>query len=278
MQRCIDLALDVKPSKTMSAAYLLEICSCSPHFLEIVRGDSTENNEVHEPTLDMIDVLTKKFLIESRNIKVENIGVTKTAVYGLILSIRHLLENSDIEQYHQRYAEVFNDLAPACISISEKLLPIVSNPSPEGYLPDNIEDIGVHDDTPKSQIVLVYAWRTIKEITLLLAELLRQSVKIESSQLTLLPTESLIEIAQLFINIFLQSKHRGVFEQAYVGFSIVCEYFGKSKKQEMVNLPKKWLRDAVDLCIGIKHSDDLCSTRRSAGNNLCYISDLSLIY
>ncbi|XP_048524151.1 uncharacterized protein LOC109543125 isoform X1 [Dendroctonus ponderosae] len=275
MQRSIALSLDVKPSKTMSAAYLLELCSCSPHFYEIVRGDRTDNDEMHEPTLEMIDLLTKKFLIESTNIKVENIGVTKTAVYGLILSIRHLLEKSDIQQHHQRYAQVFNDLAPACINISETLLPIVCNPSPEGYLPDNVEDIGVHDDTPNAQIVLVYAWRTIKEITLLLAELLKQSVRLESFQITLLPTASLIEIAQLFIDIFLQSKHRGVFEQAYVGFSIVCESFWKSTNKEIANLPKKWLRDAVDLCIGKKHSDDLCSTRRSAGLPFLILSVLT---
>lgn len=98
MQRSFSLALDVKPSKTLSAAYLFEVCSYSPYFYDIVHCECGEDTKkLNDPTLDMIVVLTKKFLNQSSEIKLETIGVAKTAVYGLILSIRHLLENRNIE-------------------------------------------------------------------------------------------------------------------------------------------------------------------------------------
>lgn len=81
----------------------------------------------------------------------------------------------------------------------------------------------------------------------------------------MLSEKTLKKIGEFFVDVFIQSKHRGVFEQAYVGFSIVCDSFWKSNNKNIVQLPAKWLTEALNLCTGKKHSDDLCPTRRSAG-------------
>ncbi|XP_066137388.1 uncharacterized protein THADA isoform X2 [Euwallacea fornicatus] len=275
MQRSIDLALDVKPSKTLSAAYLFEVCSYSPYFYDIVHCECGEEaKKSNDPTLDMIVVLTRKFINQSSEIKIENIGIDNTAVYGLILSIRHLLESRDIEQYNETYAGIFDHLVSTCFSIAEKIMPLVCNPSPEGFLPENVEDLCENDESPKSQKLLVYAWRTMKEMTLLLAEIAKQSVKLQN-ELTMLPEVTLKKIGEFFVNVFVQSKHRGVFEQAYVGFSIVCEYFWKSSNENIVRLAPNWLQQALDLCTGKKHSEDLCATRRSAGLPFLILSILT---
>ncbi|XP_050296471.1 uncharacterized protein LOC126736248 isoform X2 [Anthonomus grandis grandis] len=277
LQRSFEMALDVKPSKTLSAAYLFEVCSYSPHFKEIVRCESGENaNKFHDPTLDMIVVLTRKLLDKSEEIKMDNVSVTQMAVYGLILSVRHMLENRDMGSHNDSYKTVFSHLVSNCFKISEKIMPVVCNPSPEGYLPDNVEEIGIcdNDESPKSQRFLVYAWRTMKEMTLLLAELVKQSIKLEN-QLQMLPQETLKEIGEFFVNVFVQSRHRGVFEQAYVGFSTVCEHFWRSSYPAIAILPKKWLREALELCTGKKHSEDLCATRRSAGLPFLILSILT---
>lgn len=275
MQRSFELALDVKPSKTLSAAYLFEICSYSPYFYDIVHCEcGEETKKLNDPTLDMIVVLTRKFLNQSSEIKIDHVSMAKASVYGLILSIRHLLENRDVNQHNDTYAGVFDHLVSTCCSISEKIMPVVCNPSPEGYLPENVEDLCENDESPKAQMVLVYAWRTMKEMTLLLAEIVKQSIKLEN-QISMLSEETLAKIGQFFVDVFIQSKHRGVFEQAYVGFSIICENFWKSSRSKISCLPKQWLQDAVDLCTGKKHSDDLCATRRSAGLPFLILSILT---
>lgn len=110
-----------------------------------------------------------------------------------------------------------------CQKIFRVVLPIVSNPAPEGYLPDNEEtEINIRDDTVRSQKILVYAWRTVKEITLLFAEFVQQDRSIEDNFLSV---ERYVEIGEHFMDIFVQAKHRGVFEQAYLGFCIICEEY-----------------------------------------------------
>ncbi|CAG9766886.1 unnamed protein product [Ceutorhynchus assimilis] len=275
MQRSFELALDVKPNKTLSAAYLFEVCSYSPFFYDIVHCECGEEaKKSNEPTLVMIVVLTRKLINESSGIAIDNIMETKTGVYGLILSIRHLLDNREMEQHNDTYSGVFELLVSTCFDISEKIMPVVCNPSPEGYLPDSVEEICDNDESPKAQKVLVYAWRTMKEMTLLLAEIVKQSIKLEN-QIIMLPEEQLIEIGIFFVTVFIQSKHRGVFEQAYVGFSMICEYFWKSSRQNISNLPKQWLQEALDLCTGEKLSEDLCPTRRSAGLPFLILSILT---
>ncbi|XP_076259481.1 thyroid adenoma-associated protein homolog isoform X2 [Rhynchophorus ferrugineus] len=274
MQRSFELALDVKPSKTLSAAYLFDICSYSPFFNEIVHSERGESDTLNDPTLDMIDVLTKKFINQSEEITIDHISMAKSSVYGLILSVRHLLENRDISQHNQRYAGVFDQLVSTCFKISEKIKPIVCNPSPEGYLPESLEDFCENDESPKAQMILVYAWRTMKEMALLLAEVVKQSIKLEI-QLPMLSEDLLTRIGLFFVDVFVQSKHRGVFEQAYVGFSIISEHFWISSRSKINAFPKEWLQEAIELCTGKKHSDDLCATRRSAGLPFLILSILT---
>ncbi|KAL1490921.1 hypothetical protein ABEB36_011593 [Hypothenemus hampei] len=275
MHRSLNLALDVNPNKTLSAAYLFDICSYSPYFREIVdREYGEEAKNVNDATLGMIVILIKKLLSLSADIQVETIGSSKTAVYGLILCIRHLLENRDVQQYNDLYASVLKHLVTICLSISATIMPVVCNPSPEGYLPENVDDICESDESPRAQKVLVYAWRTMKETTLLVAEIVKQSITLENQE-TILSEDTLLKIGQFFIDIFVQSKHRGVFEQAYVGFSTICECFWKSARPNVVKLPKEWLELALELCTGKKSSEDLCATRRSAGLPFMIISILT---
>ncbi|XP_030763962.1 thyroid adenoma-associated protein homolog isoform X2 [Sitophilus oryzae] len=265
MQRSFELATDVKPSKTLSAAYLFDICSYSPFFFDIVHSECGEAaKKGNDPTLDMIVVLTRKLINQTADIKIDHVSMANASVYGLILSVRHLLENRDISKHNDTYSGVFGHLVGNCINISSKIMPVVCNPSPEGYLPDYVEDFCENDESPKAQMVLVYAWRTMKEMTLLLAEIVKQTMKLES-EISMLSDDLLMEVGQLFVNVFVQSKHRGVFEQASVGFSIICEHYWSSSREKINSLPRQWLNDALELCTGKKHSEDLCPTRRSAG-------------
>lgn len=101
-------------------------------------------------------------------------------------------------------------------------MPIVANLSPEGYIPDGND---ILDQSSTSQKILVYSWKTMKEIMLLFAEIVDQTIQLEKQNL--LPESDIQKIGDFFIDVFIQTKHRGVFEQAHVAFSSICKSFSK---------------------------------------------------
>lgn len=70
----------------------------------------------------------------------------------------------------------------------------------------------------------MFAWRNVKEIALLLGDIAAQVVNCED-KLKLVEDELLFKIGNFFIDLFVRTKHRGVFEQAYLGFYKLCEGF-----------------------------------------------------
>lgn len=62
-----------------------------------------------------------------------------------------------------------------------------------------------------------------------------------------------------------ETKHRGAFEQAHVGFSQLCSRLWRSDKVDLNQLPRLWLYQILISITGIKENSKLCATRRSAG-------------
>nr|CAH7713689.1 unnamed protein product [Callosobruchus chinensis] len=266
MQRCMTIAQSLKPSKTLSAAYLLEMCTYSPYFREIVElKDKASGAPVMDPLpdLDMTILLISK-LVAQRRAAGNELTETRVAAYGILFSIRHLLQKRDLSEGNEAYAGLFSHLKVLCLDLKNTIMPVVCNPSPEGYIPDNDEVVNDGDIASKAQAILVYAWRTMKELTLLLAEVVEQTVKLET-KLRMLDQYSLIKIGEFFISVFIESKHRGVYEQAYVGFCTICRAFYRSKSPILNMCPKLWLVKAMALCTGKNKNENLCATRRSAG-------------
>ncbi|CAH0552961.1 unnamed protein product [Brassicogethes aeneus] len=266
----ISMAQDIKPSKTLSAAYHFQVCTLSPYF-EVTAKEYLQNS-VELDNFDYIILCILTEMLEKQRNKVIVMENLKTSQYGIILSINYLLKNRNIHESNKEFSVLFQRLVDVCLQMKNNIMPVVCNSSPEGYLPDNA-DLEI-DESSLAQMVLVYAWRTMKELTLLLAEIVRQCIKLEE-QISMLKEEVLTLIGQFFFNIFIESKHRGVFEQAYVGFSIISQAFWISRNQHLSSLPKLWLKEALHLSVGIKESDKLCATRRSAGLPFLILSIVS---
>lgn len=165
------------------------------------------------------------------------------------------------------YSKIFSRLVKFCLKIKTHVMPVVCALSPEGNLPD-FEDgdnsFLETDQSSKAQMILVYAWKTIKNVMLALAEIVKQTVELEKSH-PMLDDQTLLEIGEFLMEVFKQSKHRGVFEQAHVAFSIICKYFTTSTNSKLKMYPLKCLQEAIDLCTGKKTDERLIATRRSAG-------------
>ncbi|XP_047459692.1 thyroid adenoma-associated protein [Mugil cephalus] len=131
-----------------------------------------------------------------------------------------------------------------------------------------------------AQMVLVCCWRSMKEVAMLLGQLC-QSLPLhyanntttttttnnkEARAHTGLITEEQVEgVGLYFRQQLLQSRHRGAFELAYVGFVRLTDMLCRSGSQALQQLPARWLSEVLEEVKSSDPSSKLCATRRSAG-------------
>ncbi|MCI4376608.1 hypothetical protein PGIGA_G00190450 [Pangasianodon gigas] len=116
-----------------------------------------------------------------------------------------------------------------------------------------------------AQMVLVCCWRSMKEVSMLLGELC-QSMPLYTHTCKGLITEEQVEgVGRYFREQLLQSRHRGAFELAYVGFVRLTDMLCRSGSTTLQQLPAQWLKEVLEEVKCSDPSSKLCATRRSAG-------------
>ncbi|XP_048392441.2 thyroid adenoma-associated protein isoform X2 [Stegostoma tigrinum] len=118
-----------------------------------------------------------------------------------------------------------------------------------------------------AQMVLVCCWRSMKEVSLLLG-FLCQNLPLQSTpdlKDGLLMLHQVGEIGEHFKCQLLQSRHRGAFELAYVGFVKLTEMLTSCKNSDLQKLPQQWLEEVLHEVKSSIPTSKLCATRRSAG-------------
>jgi thyroid adenoma-associated protein len=97
-------------------------------------------------------------------------------------------------------------------------------------LPGEVEALSMESGENASkvtaQMVLLCAWRTVKEVSLTLGDLAAKAPAYEADQY-LLDYDQLFQIGVHFTSLLSETKHRGAFEQAYVGFCKLCAWLWK---------------------------------------------------
>ncbi|KAM4770872.1 tRNA (32-2'-O)-methyltransferase regulator THADA [Rhinophrynus dorsalis] len=147
-----------------------------------------------------------------------------------------------------------------------------SQPLPEDTVPSNTlcAEMKGKEGSPCSvtaQMVLVCCWRSMKEVSLLLG-MLCQRLPLQShpdSPCGLITIEQVKEMGEYFKHHLLQSRHRGAFELAYVGFVKLTEMLIGCKEESLHSLPRQWLCNVLEEIKSSDPSSKLCATRRSAG-------------
>ncbi|XP_059214737.1 thyroid adenoma-associated protein [Centropristis striata] len=122
-----------------------------------------------------------------------------------------------------------------------------------------------------AQMVLVCCWRSMKEVAMLLGQLC-QSLPLHytnhahtHTHLGLITEEQVEGVGLYFRQQLLQSRHRGAFELAYVGFVRLTDMLCRSGSQALQQLPARWLSEVLEEVKSSDPSSKLCATRRSAG-------------
>ncbi|XP_051772571.1 thyroid adenoma-associated protein isoform X1 [Ctenopharyngodon idella] len=120
-----------------------------------------------------------------------------------------------------------------------------------------------------AQMVLVCCWRTMKEVSMLLGHLCQSMTlycPLTHPDSRGVITEDQVEgVGKYFREQLLQSRHRGAFELAYVGFVRLTEMLCRSGSAMLQQLPAHWLKEVLEEVKSSDPSSKLCATRRSAG-------------
>ena len=114
-----------------------------------------------------------------------------------------------------------------------------------------------------SQMLLLCAWRSVKEVSLLLGSLCATFSATEA--VNLVSIQQIQEISEFLISLLLETKHRGAFEQAYVAFCSLVASLWQSPTPELHSLPSSLLSDLLKEIEEGGKRKSLCATRRSAG-------------
>ncbi|XP_055597744.1 thyroid adenoma-associated protein homolog [Uranotaenia lowii] len=305
------LMTSIKPNDSISAAYYLEyLCFINTNTeVPYTSDESTHIQPKVYRTLLWCDQILQHGLLMAKASLLR--AARENPLFGSLICIRHLLSKVDLRQICQceLWIKYVLKLIETCREISKIVVVVVNSSSPEGHLPNDfssIENYGFDEDVEMQaeetneevaaeelsdlkttpQMLLLCSWRTVKEISLILGDLafkapiakVQQSIVNDSPEndtVGLLSCEQIIEIGDHFIELLSETKHRGAFEQAYVGFSKLCIRLWGSSHTELHQLPMKWLEEILSTISGDENSiennnselrtEKICSTRRSAG-------------
>ncbi|XP_053689382.1 thyroid adenoma-associated protein homolog [Sabethes cyaneus] len=302
------LMTSVKPNDTLSAAYYLEyLCFVNTYI---------EAPTVCQGPFSIIQTKVYKTLVWCERILQHGLHIAQASLlraarenpmFGSLACIRHLLNKIDLKEVAKckLWVAFVSNLVLTCRQLTKIVSVVVNNSSPEGHLPNDFsevetyglddEDVEMHsgdEDVPEGisnlkttpQMVLLCSWRTIKEISLILGDIVFKTPTSKSSKSIvnendedynrLISCDLIMEIGSYFTELLAETKHRGAFEQAYIGFSKLCIRLWGSQHDEQHQLPMKWLQEMLTIIDSDSHNDNcstdtkavkICSTRRSAG-------------
>ncbi|KAG7818911.1 hypothetical protein KL928_002779 [Ogataea angusta] len=165
----------------------------------------------------------------------------KASVQGYFSALKHIftVKSDDLEKYVPA-------LIDCCMDIWQITKDVLQNDSPEGNLPEEVEEYSADLEAKygkASQVVYNYCWRALKESTNLL-EILISKYTIDQEQLR--------TIGEILMEQLATVRHKGAFTSVFPTYVACC------KKS---NYTKEWLAQTLHL---VKH-EKISITRRSAG-------------
>ncbi|XP_026838024.1 thyroid adenoma-associated protein homolog isoform X2 [Drosophila erecta] len=290
----IQLLLSLRPSDSATGAFQLQVyCKANIVQSELPTPAQSTPDTIHAPLTFRALQWCLQHLKEGLCLAQLDLGEAAklNPLYGLLFASRHLLQQLKLKELAKEphWRQYIEELVTICLAVSSVVLPVVSSASPEGHLPETCdqetdqpltnvldrqltrEELQQVRTTP--QMILLCAWRSSKEVCLILGELVQRAPLEEEEQQRqgdfLLSCAQLEAIGEHFLQLLAETKHRGAFEQAYVGFTMLCRRFWHSESVRLNQLPGQWVNEAMAMVSGQEEwagrGARLCATRRSAG-------------
>ncbi|KAF9414926.1 hypothetical protein HW555_007317, partial [Spodoptera exigua] len=275
LEDIIRQASSLKPTDCVSAAYKLELLRTRlPE--RIVQDEQSEEVVL----LGLVQRLARECGAQcgecSRSILR---GAAAAPMFGVLHCLRavlHKLDPLSISRDEQ-WTALIAQIIETCMEVNAAVACVVNNSSPEGHLPmDMTIQITDHGNSGNvtledgrqvtAQMVLLCAWRSVKEVSLLLGEIsgrltIREECEGGEEGEGSLSAAQLRAIGEHFTALLSDTQHRGAFEQAYVGFTMLLDRLWRCRSAELHGLPRAWLQRLMQIIAGATTAP----TRRSAG-------------
>ncbi|RYO81329.1 hypothetical protein DL766_004480 [Monosporascus sp. MC13-8B] len=189
-------------------------------------------------------------------------AVLKAPVHGSFASLRYLWGSLSVKKYTEDYLshlESLQDRAIACCDrIWQAVRHILCDDSPEGHLPEELEEVEGLD----TKGLLSYSFRAIHESSNLMKTIGNNARNERAKGLLTLSRDSFERIGRLTFDELSNLRHRGAFTTVTQTFSSCCQlvkYF-PAPTTEQASVLGEWYKGALN-CIYTQAS----TTRRSAG-------------
>lgn len=288
---CIDLVLiekmmkSIRPPESLTSTYLMEILTLTTLNNEDFKFRSEANSESSQDIL-CVFIWCEKHILEGLVLAEKSLIVAASSypLYGFVFCIRHLLLKIDLKSLEitksVQWQDFFARLIILCKRLTEIVSPVVNSDCPEGIIPP--EEVQVLDENTRKkwkeisekttpQIILLYSWRTIKEVSLLLGNICLKAPLVED-HVGVVSVGQLLNIGDHFLDLLSKIKHRGAFEQSFFGFSQFCLRLWQCNEPQLHKLPTEMLQQMILSISGVENEktellslENLCATRRSAG-------------
>ncbi|XP_015594002.1 uncharacterized protein LOC107267174 isoform X2 [Cephus cinctus] len=262
-----------------ASAYLLKILTLPCYAKEDYKLELlfTPTKHIQSDAKKLINILIQRYEAPIK-LAQQNIvtAIGKHSLYGFLFCVRSLLSICNLREIsmEEDWREMISTIIDQCFRLNEAVTQIVNNSSPEGHLPMDLNSdylnclfFDPEATTVTPQMVLLCSWRTVKEISLLFGYLIAEvPISDNTTNASLLSEKQIIDIGELFVKLLYETKHRGAFEQAHVGFQKYCTRLWSLDSKSLNHLPRKWLHELLLAIIGVMPKNPkLCATRRSAG-------------
>ncbi|KAI9324872.1 putative death-receptor fusion protein-domain-containing protein [Zopfochytrium polystomum] len=202
-------------------------------------------------------------------------GSSKHPMHASFIALRYVIEEIDFKNLDSDELESWRVILERALSLSKRacdcVLPILSNDSPEGQVPDEDEDIedgmsdgaeNESDTTSASQVILRESFRTMKEACALIEIIVCRVLLGDHLLAKLFSRSAVIEQTGLAMcQRLLEVRHRGGFSGVYYSFCAICLKLSASKDARHVALLEEWLNGFVEQVSSFRTS----VTRRSGG-------------
>lgn len=177
-------------------------------------------------------------------------ALKRNAIYPKLTCIRALLDEINPKYLgtdRGKWVELSTRIVKSSISACQAVSNVVCNLNPEtiGHLPMDLKPVDIASlaealdvsaqissdqiETVSSQMLLISGWKTIKECSLSMAAMCsnlwwesKSCDRVESHSEPILKREDIEKIIGFFDHYLRNLRHRGAFEQAYNGFSVVA--------------------------------------------------------
>ncbi|KAF2352218.1 protein of unknown function DUF2428 death-receptor-like, partial [Trinorchestia longiramus] len=286
------LASSCKPSDSLTACHMLQflLMNSKPLFHDGLCFHSKHVLGVCSYILSRLEVETKE---ASEDIFA---AAASHPMYGLMSLLRVAFSRvsaEDIENNPSEWCLFLERVVAMCRNVHSNVRFVVENDSPEGNIPLSLptlekvveNSIGNTKSTSENlsltsngtmssdrlskatgvsaQMLLLCAWRTVKEISGLLADICQHHSAIFSPKNTF-TVDIFKDISEYFIQVLAWTKHRGAFEQTYAEYLRVSEQLWLSKDSKLSSVPEEWIHNILQ-DINSEPDGRFCATRRSAG-------------